>query len=57
MLYGLPPFFNKEQNIQKMFQAIREKEVTFGTKVKVSEEAKSFIRAVIIQLIKLIGSY
>ena len=43
MIIGIPPFYNKEQNTQKMFQAIREKEISFGTKVKLSDECKDIV--------------
>ena len=47
MLIGLPPFYNREQNTQKMFTAIKEKEVAFSTKVMISTEAKDVIIRVI----------
>ncbi len=43
MLIGLPPFYNREQNTQKMFTAIKEKEVTFPSKVTLTDAAKDFI--------------
>jgi len=48
MLLGLPPFYNREQNTQKMFTAIKEKEVTFPSKVTLTDAAKDFI----LQLLK-----
>ena len=47
MLVGLPPFYNKDHNTQKMFNAIREKNPNFTSKVTVGEDAKDFIRQVI----------
>mmetsp|Transcript_1392 Transcript_1392/g.1266 ORF Transcript_1392/g.1266 Transcript_1392/m.1266 type:complete len:136 (+) Transcript_1392:487-894(+) len=43
MMIGIPPFYNREQNTQKMFQAIRERSINFGTKVPMSENAKDLI--------------
>jgi len=43
MLFGLPPFYTKDQNTQKMFQAIREREVLWNSKVKLSDEGKDLI--------------
>lgn len=43
MINGLPPFYNREQNTQKMFNAIKEKEVVFSSKVSLSLEGKDFI--------------
>ncbi len=48
MLIGLPPFYNREQNTQKMFNAIKEKDVAFSTKISISAEAKDFILKVYI---------
>jgi len=50
MMVGLPPFYNRERNTQKMFLAIREKEVGFSSKVVMSNDAKDFILQVIIFL-------
>jgi serum/glucocorticoid-regulated kinase 2 len=44
MLVGLPPFYNKDHNTQKMFNAIREKNPNFTAKVNVPEDAKDFIK-------------
>lgn len=44
MLVGLPPFYNKDHNTQKMFNSIREKNVSFSSKVTVSEECKDFVK-------------
>jgi len=43
MLTGLPPFYNREQNTQKVFNAIREKEIVFPAKVNISADGKDFI--------------
>jgi len=43
MLVGLPPFYNRERNTEKMFAAIQSKEVTFSAKVTLSADAKDFI--------------
>ena len=47
MLVGLPPFYNRDQNTQKMFAAIREKEVNFSSKVVISSDAKDFVLKVL----------
>lgn len=46
MLIGIPPFYNKEQNYDLMYLHIREKEVNFGTKIKLSDEVKDIIKKV-----------
>ncbi len=43
MMTGLPPFYNREQNTQKVFNSIREKEIVFPTKVNISPDGKDFI--------------
>ena len=47
MLVGIPPFYNWEQNTQKMFNAIRDKEIAFSSKVVISTNAKDFITKVL----------
>jgi len=47
MLVGIPPFYNREQNTQKMFNAIRDKEIAFSSKVVISTNAKDFITKVL----------
>ena len=47
MLVGLPPFYNREQNTQKMFNAIKDKDIGFSSKINLSPEAKDFIIRVI----------
>ena len=47
MLYGLPPFYNREQNQQLTFRMIREADINFSTKVNVSDAAKTLIVQVI----------
>lgn len=41
MMHGLPPFYNKSQSL--MFKLIKEGEVKFSEKVKLSPEAHDFI--------------
>lgn len=41
MMYGLPPFYNKNQSI--MFKLIKEGELKFPEKPEVSKEGKDFI--------------
>lgn len=41
MMYGLPPFYNQQQNL--MFKLIKEGELKFSEKVDTSKEAKDFI--------------
>jgi len=43
MMVGLPPFYNRDRNTEKMFAAIQSKEVTFSSKVTLSADAKDFI--------------
>lgn len=43
MIIGIPPFYNREQNHHLMFKHIREKDVNFGTKIKMTDEAKDCI--------------
>jgi len=43
MLIGMPPFYSRDQNHQQMFITITKKEVDFGTRIKISPEAKSLI--------------
>ena len=43
MMIGIPPFYNREQNHNLMFKNIKEKDVNFGSKIKMSEEAKDLI--------------
>lgn len=41
MLYGIPPFYNQNQNM--MFQLIKDSEVRFPQKPETSFEAKDII--------------
>ena len=41
MLYGMPPFYNKNQNM--MFQLIAESEIRFPPNPQISNEAKEVI--------------
>lgn len=41
MMHGLPPFYNKSQSL--MFKLIKEGEVKFSEKVKITPEAQDFI--------------
>lgn len=43
-MFGLPPFYNKNQTI--MFKLIKEGELKFPEKPEVSQDAKDFIRKV-----------
>jgi len=52
MMTGLPPFYNREQNTQKVFNSIREKEIVFPTKVNISADGKDFILKVVFQIFK-----
>jgi len=45
-MVGLPPFYNRDRNTEKMFAAIQSKEVTFSSKVTLSADAKDFIMQV-----------
>ena len=47
MMYGIPPFYNQNQNM--MFQLIRDSEVRFPVKPETSPEAKDLILKVIYQ--------
>ena len=44
MLYGIPPFYNQNQNM--MFQLIKDSEVRFPQKPETSLEAKDIISKV-----------
>ena len=44
MMYGLPPYYNKNQSV--MFKLIKEGELKFNEKLGISEEAKDFITKV-----------
>jgi len=44
MMYGLPPFYNKQQ--ATMFKLIKEAELKFPEKPAVTPEAKDFITKV-----------
>ena len=46
LLVGIPPFYDKNQNL--MFSLIKESEVRFPKVIKISEEAKDFISKVTI---------
>ena len=41
MMYGIPPFYNQNQNM--MFQLIRDSEVRFPVKPETSPESKDLI--------------
>jgi serum/glucocorticoid-regulated kinase 2 len=41
-MYGLPPFYNKNQNI--MFKLVKEGDLKFPEKPDTSNDAKNFIR-------------
>lgn len=47
MMYGLPPFYNKQQNL--MFKLIKEGELNFSEKVTVSKEGKDFISKMLVR--------
>lgn len=44
-MYGLPPFYNKNQTI--MFKLIKEGELRFPERPETSKEAKDFIQRVV----------
>lgn len=46
MIYGIPPFYNQNQNM--MFQLIRDSEVRFPVKPETSPESKDLILKVFI---------
>lgn len=45
MMFGIPPFYNKNQNM--MFQLIRDSEVRFPLKPEASAESKDLVLKVI----------
>lgn len=47
MLYGLPPFYNQNQNT--MFQLIRDSEVRFPTKPETSDDVKNLILKLLVK--------
>ena len=47
MMFGLPPFYNKQQNL--MFKMIREADLTFSEKVPLSKEGKDFITRILVR--------
>ncbi|CAK78829.1 unnamed protein product (macronuclear) [Paramecium tetraurelia] len=47
MMYGLPPFYNKNQTI--MFKLIKEAELRFPERPEVSKEAKDFISRLLVR--------
>jgi serum/glucocorticoid-regulated kinase 2 len=49
MIIGLPPFYNREQNQSLMFKWIREKDVTFASKVPITDDAKDLILSLLIK--------
>ena len=49
MMYGIPPFYNQNQNM--MFQLIRDSEVRFPVKPETSPEAKDLILKVLRNII------
>jgi hypothetical protein len=44
MMYGLPPFYNKNQSV--MFKLIKEGELKFPERPETTKEAKDFITKV-----------
>ena len=54
MMYGLPPFYNKNQTI--MFKLIKEGELRFPERPETSKEAKDFISRVHLMNIEVINS-
>jgi len=46
LMVGIPPFYHQNQNI--MFQLIKEGEVKFPSKIEMTEEAKDFIKNVLL---------
>ena len=47
MMHGLPPFYNKSQSL--MFKMIKEADVKFSEKVKISPECQDFLTRVLIK--------
>lgn len=45
MLCGIPPFYN--ENLEKMYEMIKDSDVKFPKRIKISEEAKDLIFKVI----------
>ena len=41
MLCGIPPFYN--ENLEKMYEMIKDSDVKFPKRIKISEEAKDLI--------------
>jgi len=52
MLCGIPPFYN--ENLEKMYDLIKLRELRFPKRIKLSEEAQDIITQVRIYLKKLI---
>ncbi len=48
MMYGLPPFYNKNQSV--MFKLIKEGELKFPERPETTKEAKDFITKVFLNL-------
>ena len=44
MLFGIPPFYHKNQNT--MFQSIKDSELKFSSSIQISAEAKDLISIV-----------
>ena len=55
MMYGLPPFYNKNQTI--MFKLIKEGELRFPERPETSKEAKDFISRVLFDCLYLSYSF
>ena len=47
MLFGIPPFYN--ENVETMYELITNKELRFPKKFKVSDEAKDFLRKLLVK--------
>ena len=48
MLIGVPPFYDRNQNYDIVYQMIRENDVAFGTRIQISDDGKDIIRKVTI---------
>lgn len=46
MMYGVPPFYNKENDVDKMYADIAYKDINFPSKVVISDDGKDFIKNV-----------
>ena len=50
MLFGVPPFYDRNQNYDIVYKMIKQNDVAFGTRVKISDTAKDLIQKVALLL-------